>query len=220
MNNKIVNTLALTILVISSASFAETYTYTGPSYNTASSPYTTDMSVSGSFTTSSAIPPSSVDFDLRPIVTSWSFFDGLNTLTEANSEFWDLGGAFPPIASTDADGNITAAILLLHSPVMPHEVGDVIDRLQIRSDALSANALNDTVCTAVTDDFCDSYTWSTSEAQYAAADLGAWETGASAPLPPEPPIATSPIPTMSMYGVAFTILGLLLVAVRYGRRLL
>jgi hypothetical protein len=85
MNNKIGKCLALISLVISPFSLDETYSHTGPIYNTASSPYTSDMFVSGSFTTTPAIPPNSVDVDLRPIVTSWSFSDGWTTASETHT---------------------------------------------------------------------------------------------------------------------------------------
>lgn len=209
MKNKIRYTLALISIGLCGVVQAETYSYSGVNYHSATAPYTTDMAVSGSFTTSSDIPPDSDNYDLRPIITSWSFYDGVNTLTDADSELWDIGGGFPPVASTDSEGNITAIILLFHSPPVPHAIDDVIDRLQIRSDANYAHVLNDTICTNVTDDFCDGYTWST-EPQTAQADLGSWSKGESAP----PNVATTAIPTMPAYGLVITALGLLLAAFR------
>jgi hypothetical protein len=224
MNNKIANTLALSLLFLSCYSQAETYTYTGPNYHTANPPYTTDIGITGSFTTSSAIPPNSVDFDLRPIATSWSFSDGVNTQTEANSGLWDIAGAFPPIASTDADGNITSIIFLLFNPATPHEVGIAFDQFQIRSDVPSAMAANNLICTGLTDDWCSSFTWDAEETPdfpSGTAELGTWQTGPSDPPTPPPgrPQATA-VPTMTTYSLALTMIGMLLVAFRYRQRTL
>lgn len=219
INNRIVNTIALILLVLSFYSQAETYTYTAPNYHTAAPPYTTAMAIAGSFTTSSPIPPSSIDFDLRPIVTSWSFSDGVNTQTEANSGLWDLAGLFPPIASTDADGNITSIIFMLFNPATPHTVGIVFDQLQIRSDGNTAFAANNLICTVLEDDWCTGFTWdtaSTPDFPSATANLGTWQTGPLAPTAAPPQVTA--VPTMTMYSLALTMIGVLLIVVRYSQR--
>jgi hypothetical protein len=212
-NNTVANIFALIFLVLGFHSQAETYTYTGPNYHTANPPYTTSMAITGSFTTSSAIPPNAVDFDLRPIVTSWSFSDGVNTQTNANSGLWDIGGLFPPIASTDANGDITSIIFLLFNPATPHTVGITFDQFQIRSDLPGATAANDLICTGLTDNWCGTFTWDTvqnPDFPYASADLGTWQTGPSAP--PAPPATSQPVPAMSLYTIVLTAIGLSLLA--------
>jgi hypothetical protein len=80
---------------------AATYDYTGNPYQTAASPYTTSDFISGTMTFTAALP------DNLPITTvfptSFSFKDGVQTLTQANTI-----GLFNSFAvSTNATGNIT-----------------------------------------------------------------------------------------------------------------
>jgi hypothetical protein len=91
-----------TLTVIIGIAKADTiYTYTGNQFASATNPYTTAMSVSGSFTLSSPLATNLSNDVITP--TSFSFFDGVQTLTEANQnytfEFFDV--------DTDAFGNIT-----------------------------------------------------------------------------------------------------------------
>ena len=64
--------------------------------------YTTEMSVSGSITLASPLPPSTVGehVGLFSTVLAWSFTDGRGVLNESNSE-WSVAGF-----STDSTGNI------------------------------------------------------------------------------------------------------------------
>ena len=92
----------LRLTVIIGAARADTiYTYTGNQFASATNPYTTAMSVSGSFTLPSPLGTNLSNDVITP--TSFSFFDGVQTLTEANPnytfEFFDI--------DTDAFGNIT-----------------------------------------------------------------------------------------------------------------
>ena len=100
--------LALLLLPPSAAMAATTYFYTGNDYtliidNTppAGTTYTTSMSVTGSFTVASALAPNMALTDISSDVISYSFNDGVNTLTESNSS---LVGALN--VATDAGGDI------------------------------------------------------------------------------------------------------------------
>ena len=76
---------------------------------------TTSMSISGWFEMANPIPPSTPMTDFRTSITAYSFFDGVNTHTNANSGI----SANPGSSSfaTDASGNITNWQLFTGSPV-------------------------------------------------------------------------------------------------------
>ena len=69
---------------ISSAQ-AETYTYTGPNFEEFYGDYSASDFITGSFDTSSPLPANASYGDFSGLVTSWSFTDGQQTLTPANS---------------------------------------------------------------------------------------------------------------------------------------
>jgi hypothetical protein len=62
-----------------------TYTYTGNDYAVAESPYTTSMSLTGSFTFSSPLAPGSV-FIETAVPTAWSISDGVETITNTSGD--------------------------------------------------------------------------------------------------------------------------------------
>ena len=102
MKNLIWSLIALASMIGSHAS-AETYHYTGNNFTIAIGQYTTQMQVTGSITTSVPIPPNSIDFDIRTIMTSWTFSDGLQTITNENGVYHP---SFSTKFSTDGTGNI------------------------------------------------------------------------------------------------------------------
>lgn len=75
------------------------YQYTGNPFTTVSSPYTTNNFISLTMDLPSAVPPSSSDFVLNSL--TYTFSDGVQTLTQSNSMF---GG----LVSTDQNGAITS----------------------------------------------------------------------------------------------------------------
>lgn len=91
--------LSLTVLasMIGSHANAETYIYTGKNFTSANGDYTTNMQVTGSITTSSPIPPNSINFDIGTIATSWSFFDGVQTISDADGVFHSFSAFAPKI---------------------------------------------------------------------------------------------------------------------------
>jgi hypothetical protein len=92
-----------------------TYTYTGNLFTTAATPFTASDSISGYFTTSSPIAANTGNFSSGPFgpavtgvpildVTSFSFTDGVDTITDTSP------GVATPILNfaTDGSGNILA----------------------------------------------------------------------------------------------------------------
>jgi hypothetical protein len=107
---------------------AEVYTYVGKPYTKASGPYTRDMLVTGRITTSGPIPSNSVVFDITPLLLSWSFFDGVQTLTPANSiAGHGVPGTNPiafPTFTTNAAGEVKLANFAAIATPLATELGD------------------------------------------------------------------------------------------------
>lgn len=97
---------ACATLSLSAAAHAATYTYTGDDFNSFSLPsaYTAADKVTGSITLTSALADNLTSFVSVPAasITSFSFSDGLQTISNANA----TGSAFA--FKTDATGKITA----------------------------------------------------------------------------------------------------------------
>ena len=80
------------VLSLAPAAGADTMdSYTGLPFDFASGEYTRPDRVSGYFVTASLLD---VPWrtDIAPMVLRYSFTDGHETLTEANSTFWEIGG--------------------------------------------------------------------------------------------------------------------------------
>jgi len=98
---------AVLALAVAPGATALTYGYSGNSYtlvvdNTPpSGTYTTSMNVSGSFTIAGSLAPNLALTDISGSVLSYSFNDGINTHTQANSSF--VG---PFNVATDGTGQI------------------------------------------------------------------------------------------------------------------
>jgi hypothetical protein len=115
------------------AASAATYVYSGPNYQFVQAPYTTSMSMSGSFTTANPLPANLSPTNIGPngsnLVTSWSFNDGVNTFTQATSVPLPQAGTFN--IGTDGSGNINAFFIQLESPLPPHSVNQTINAITI-----------------------------------------------------------------------------------------
>ena len=116
------------------------YTYVGLNYNDAHAPYTIGMSISGSMILPASLPASQTDIVIGPgtsyPISSWSFSDGVNTYTQANSQILaGISAGDPPRfkVSTDSNGNVTAWDLAMISPAAPHVQGQPVDTFNIAS---------------------------------------------------------------------------------------
>jgi hypothetical protein len=89
------------------------------------------MRITGSFTTSIPIPPNSSYYDIAPIMTSWSFSDGLQTITSASGQFRPSS---PPHVTTDSQGNITDTFLLFWDFPIATQVGDRVSSIWVKFD--------------------------------------------------------------------------------------
>lgn len=108
VTNKTILFISLSVLSLSLASAAVTYQYTGNNYGYVGvepplSVYDTSMSVQLSFAVESQLI--SVNGDISHLVTSYTLFDGVHTLTEANSDLEVIS------VTTDGVGNITDWII-------------------------------------------------------------------------------------------------------------
>lgn len=137
---------------VSNLALATTYTFTGPVYDLVGGTYTTAMSVKGSFTTASPLPPNLAGDPIGPgagtqLVTSWSFSDGRQTFTNANSVVLDAGpggsGGQAFAVQTDETGNVVGAFIILVSPQMPVAPGEPFNLIGILGpQSIGAIALN------------------------------------------------------------------------------
>ena len=121
--------IALLGVWLSGAALGTTYTYVGPTYTGAASPYTTAMSITGTFDTAAPLPANMSLANIGPhgsaLVTAWSFSDGVHTYTQANSD----PGPFAFSVATDALGNVTLFDIDLISPRPPIAINDIVDNI-------------------------------------------------------------------------------------------
>jgi hypothetical protein len=188
-------------LLISNYAYAATYTYTGSNFTTVAGVYTTNMRITGIINTSPPIPPNSSSLDISPILTSWSFNDGVSTISSANGIFFK--GEIPRF-STDGEGNITGYHwLVISSPVIP-AIGDLNDLIMVTE--TKDSVLSDLVCNSLTDGFCSDWSLGASHAETSI--QGVWAT--STP--------STPVPTLSQWSLMLLALMLGLVGVLRVRR--
>ena len=94
------------------------YEYTGNTFDEFSTPttYTTANFVSGTFTVPNVLPFYPTLTDISGIVSAYSFFDGINALTNLNSvpNPYDTPSGFS--VATDSSGNITEWSIQLWNP--------------------------------------------------------------------------------------------------------
>jgi hypothetical protein len=152
--------IALLGLWLSGAAVATTYTVVGSTYTTAFAPYTTAMSVTGTFDTASPLPANHPNVDIGPkgsgLVTAWSFSDGMNTFTQANSAPSFFPGGFA--VGTDAKGNITSFGIDLESPQPPNAINDVMNTFTLSSSGPDFSFVADAAkCTGLIGNQCNSF---------------------------------------------------------------
>jgi hypothetical protein len=196
--------IALLACLTSSYAHAVTYTYTGQNYTTANGMYMPAMRVTGTFTTSTPVPPNSTDYDISGILTSWSFNDGVQTIDNMNGVFHP-NPLFPPLVTTDASGNITSTSLFFHRVPIATVLGVEDDFIWIGS--FRATATIDAPCVVVTDGYCDGWGIPADWAQSSV--TGVWVTS---------DLPSKPIPTMSQWSLMLLALLLGMVGITRIRR--
>jgi len=153
---KLIQSLLAISFVFSLNAFATTYTYTGNNYTIAIGQYTTAMRITGSIETSVPIPPDSTNFDIRSIASSWSFFDGLQTIDSSNGVFHP---SFSTTTSTDASGNITRADIWVGDDPIGTQVNDTNNTIQTSFSTNYEAASIGAKCTGLTSGVCTLYNW-------------------------------------------------------------
>jgi hypothetical protein len=194
---RILRSLVVLSLLLSGYAYATTYTFTGTNYESVSGSYTTAMRVTGSITTSSPIPPNSVNIDISGILTSWSFFDGVQTISSVNGV---TSPHQPPTAATNASGTIIGVVIHAYSKPVATVVGQPQNYILLI--AFQNISRHGSVCANVRPNgFCGA-------AQFGDAGVtntaGVWQT-----------VASTPIPTMSQWSLI--LLTLLLGMVGFAR---
>ena len=95
---------------------ATTYTYSGANFTSFSGAYSASSRVTGSFTLAAPLAASLPNTDIRSLILSYSFSDGVQTRNETNSEICAVS-IYGFRVSTDASGNIATWAITLCSPV-------------------------------------------------------------------------------------------------------
>lgn len=118
--------LAFLFTIALGHSLAATYSYQSPNYSfiIGSPGLTTSMHVTGSFDISGYLGPNLSNQDITGILTQYSFNNGIDTFTQANS----IPCTFR--VSTDSQGNITQYVMDLRESPAP-AVGNPIKFLDI-----------------------------------------------------------------------------------------
>lgn len=199
MNKVLIACVALFSLTANYA-YAETYTYTGLNFTDVEGAYTTDMSVTGSITTSSPIPPNSVNLDITPLITDWAFSDGVQTMSSANGDLLHqfVGPEVPPLSfSTDALGNIISADIIVNLP-QPTALGETLSMIYTVASISTDSGVLDAVCIEVSNGLCIGYNiFEEGLSLGMVSSVGTW---GPVTLP-----AASSVPTMSIWGLGLLI---------------
>jgi len=155
------------------------------------------MTVTGSFTTATPLAPNLASVDVAAQITTYSFSDGINTYTPPNGRII----AFQ--VSTDASGVPTANtfidVQVWTTGTSPHKGGDRFSEFFIDVEANSTNNVN---CTTVgpngdATDACTGAVTDTNSSNAQTPGAGAWSIGGG---PPQPTV-TTPVPTLSQWGL-------------------
>ncbi len=199
---------------------AATYTYTGNTYAGANGAYNTGMSITGEFTTAAPLAANLVGQDISGLVLTFTFSDGVTTITDADGTLAAFN-TIPGIqVSTDGSGDITAwAIFARDLPLATaiNDVNSIISTINSGMIAVQDQGADDSICTAVNGvPSCTSYSPGTQGTGINFSNPGSWVT--TLPPPPPPPPVVTEVPGLTGYGLALTGLGLLLVGLRRLRR--
>ena len=120
--------LLIALLLAGGSLQAATYTYTGTLFTNITNvtpptgTYTDAMSVTGQFSVAAPLAANlGMGTDITGQVTSFSFFDGRNTITEVNAPLANFDYTF--LVTTDGAGNISGSNITVSRPLTPLGVG-------------------------------------------------------------------------------------------------
>ncbi|MFO1284391.1 MAG: hypothetical protein U1F51_18375 [Burkholderiales bacterium] len=133
-----------------------TYSYSGTPYVAPTGTFTTSMRITGSFTTANPLPKNMPPTAIGPAgngaAIAWSFSNGIDTFTQANSsEIYGMNSDF--FVGTDNRGNVNYYNIGLVKPLPPHAVNDLVDFFWI-SKGNAIQALDQASCAMVTANLC------------------------------------------------------------------
>jgi hypothetical protein len=185
--------LSVLMLFFSAANWAATYIYQGNNYSTiiVGTTYSTSMHISGSFTTANPLPANLSSTDIGPtgsnLVQSWSFNDGVNTYTPANSYIVQIGFT----VTTDSSGNISQYSIGIFSPLPPHALGDPISGIAVTSSDGVAAATG-APCLDLSDSTCIAANGASATGGFAISVPGTFSLAAT---------SATPIPALTEWGM-------------------
>lgn len=218
MKQYLIAVVAAIACAVSTSALAATYTYTGNTYALANGSYTTAMSITGEFTTTDPLDPNLVGQDISGLVQTFSFSDGVSTITDANGTLATFNMLPGLIVSTDGAGDITEWVVFardLPLATAVSETNDIIVIINTGALTVTDQGLADAVCDTVDGvPSCTNYVPGTPGIGANFDSAGSWVTT----LPPPPPTSSEPIPGLSGFGLAITGFGLMLLGMRRLRR--
>jgi len=218
MKQAMLSGLTALLLTAAPAAFSATYTYTGNAFTVATNSYTTSDFVFGEFTTAAPLAPNLSAQDISGQVLTWTFSDGVTTLSQADGILADLNMVPGISVTTDGAGDIIEwSILARDLPLATavSETNTLISTLNMPMAGVVDRGADDAVCNAV--DLvpnCTSYGAGTPGLGLNLGSPGSWVTT----LPPPPPAVPEEIPGLTGFGLALTGAGLALLGMRRLRR--
>jgi hypothetical protein len=125
---------------------AATYEFTGNPFTIKIGAYVSvpDARITGSITTTVAIPPNTIDLDIRTIIDSWEFSDGVQTITSQNGEYHPR---FSTKFTTDGAGNLTRGDVWVGDDPLATAVNEKNDIIIISFTGGHASGLVQATCT-------------------------------------------------------------------------
>jgi hypothetical protein len=181
MNHFRIWPVVLLALVPPSVFGSATYTYTSSNFAFFASPYGATFRISGSFMLAAPLAANLPQSDISAQVLGYSFSDGVQTRTQANSQIC-APNPYGFRVSTDASGNIATWAITLCSPVT--SVGDHVSEIVTIhgfSTAVDEDVgIADSICIAVESGLCSQNNVITSAYVYSGNSPSFWYSQAPA----------------------------------------
>jgi hypothetical protein len=199
--------LALFVQLLALPAFASaTYTFTGPQFTTFTGiGYTPAMRVTGSFTTVVPLPPNMPNTNIAAQVTSYSFFDGVNTIASSDPNSVVLSF----FATTDGAGQLTSAATLdVERWVTTPGVGNLFNFIFIDNGGGESGGVTNAQCASLSGSACTGYITLLGSGSTSLASPGVWTSA----------ISSITVPTLQPWGIVILALLVMTLAVAFLRR--